>query len=254
MGEKIDKAVKWAINIANDNSHGYDQINRWGRDYDCSSLVISAYQQAGVPVKSKGATYTGNMYGIFKNCGFKDVTSKINLYTGAGLQKGDILLNTVHHTAMYIGNGKIVEASINEKGGITGGRTGDQTGREIHTCGYYSYPWNYVLRYNEPATKKTTSAKKTVTQLAQEVLDGKWGNGPTRQKKLKAAGYNYEAVQAEVNRILQSKNKNVTYTVKKGDTLSNIANKYHTTVTKIAKDNNIKNPNIISVGQKLKIK
>ena len=46
----------------------------------------------------------------------------------------------------------------------------------------------------------------------------------------------------------------VTYTVKRGDTLSAIAVKYGTTVSKIAKDNNIKNANVIYAGQKLKIK
>ena len=45
-----------------------------------------------------------------------------------------------------------------------------------------------------------------------------------------------------------------TYTVKKGDNLIKIAAKYGTTVEKIAKDNNIKNPNLITVGQKLIIK
>ncbi|MBU5594928.1 N-acetylmuramoyl-L-alanine amidase [Amphibacillus sp. MSJ-3] len=44
-----------------------------------------------------------------------------------------------------------------------------------------------------------------------------------------------------------------TYTVKRGDTLSAIAKKYGTTVDKLVKDNNIKNPNLIRVGQKLKV-
>ena len=50
------------------------------------------------------------------------------------------------------------------------------------------------------------------------------------------------------------KEKTVTYTVKKGDTLSSIAKKYGTTYQKIASDNGIKNPNLIYPGQKLKIK
>ena len=91
--EKIEAAVNWAIQIANDNSHGYDQTNRWGPDYDCSSLLIQAWENAGVPVKSNGATYTGNMREIFLNCGFTDVTGQINLATGSGVQRGDILLN-----------------------------------------------------------------------------------------------------------------------------------------------------------------
>ena len=43
------------------------------------------------------------------------------------------------------------------------------------------------------------------------------------------------------------------YTVQKGDTLSKIANKYGTTYQKLASYNGIANPNVISVGQKIKI-
>lgn len=43
-------------------------------------------------------------------------------------------------------------------------------------------------------------AKKSVSTIATEVIAGKWGNGDERVKKLKAAGYDPKAVQAEVNR------------------------------------------------------
>ena len=43
------------------------------------------------------------------------------------------------------------------------------------------------------------------------------------------------------------------YVVKSGDTLSSIASKYNTTYQDIAKYNNIENPNIIYVGQEIKI-
>ena len=143
-----EKAVKWAIGIANDNSHGYDQANRWGNpDYDCSSLVISAFEKAGIKMKSAGATYTGNMYNIAKSLGFADVTSGVNLGNGNGLKRGDILLNRRNHVAMYIGNGQVVQASSNEKGGIRGGVPGDQTGREINVSSYHNYPWDDVLRF-----------------------------------------------------------------------------------------------------------
>ena len=137
---KTEKAVTWAVGIANDDSHGYDQgANRWKQDYDCSALVIQAWEQAGVPVKTAGATYTGNMKKIFLANGFADVTKSVNLTTGTGLQRGDVLLKEARHTAMSIGSGQIVQASINEKGGTTGGRIGDQTGREIWTRSYYNY-------------------------------------------------------------------------------------------------------------------
>ena len=158
---KIDKAIEWALNIANDSSHGYDQASRWGPNYDCSSLLISAWEAAGVPVKTKGATYTGNMKSVFLKCGFKDVTKNDNVEfgMGAGLQRGDILLHEGNHTAMYLGDGRIVQASINERGGITGGQSGDQTGNEIHVRYYYNYPWQVLLRYvGEDAGEVTEEA------------------------------------------------------------------------------------------------
>lgn len=266
---KVEKAAKFMEKIANDNSHGYDQLKRWGPDYDCSSLVITAYEQAGVKVKTAGATYTGNMYAAFIRCGFKDVTKDISLGVGASLKRGDVLLNTSHHTAMYIGNGKLAEAAINEKGGIYGGKTGDQTGQEIRIRSYYNYPWGCVLRYPEstavpvgpdtyvtyyakgavnyrtgagtsypirgtyakgakvvavkgaeqvvdgaPWVKTrdgywvcknflTTKVMKTVTEIAKEVIAGKWSNGTERVRKLTAAGYDYTEVQREVNRLLK---------------------------------------------------
>ncbi len=152
----IDTAVNYMIQIANDSSHGYDQANRWGPNYDCSSLVITAYQKAGTGVKDAGATYTGNMYNAFLKQGFKDVTSSVNLATGKGLKKGDVLLNKSHHTAMMIDATRLAQASINEKGGITGGKTGDQTGGEINIRSYYNYPWNCILRYGAQASESTT--------------------------------------------------------------------------------------------------
>ena len=46
-----------------------------------------------------------------------------------------------------------------------------------------------------------TNVEKTVSELAQEVLAGKWGNGQERKEKLTQAGYDYNAVQKEVNKL-----------------------------------------------------
>ena len=48
--------------------------------------------------------------------------------------------------------------------------------------------------------------RKTGQVLAQEVLDGKWGNGTDRKNNLEKAGYNYQAVQNEVNLVLTRRN------------------------------------------------
>lgn len=172
---KTEKAIRQMETWAKDDSHGYDQDYRWGEkgDYDCSSAVIQAWQNAGVPVKSGGATYTGDMKNVFLKNGFVDVTSKVNVATGAGLIRGDVLLNTVHHTAMYCGNGKEVEASINEKGTAHGGKPGDQTGKEFLIRSYRNYPWNCVLRYTEAntATDAVTKKQNTVAYVARFTKD-----------------------------------------------------------------------------------
>ena len=61
-------------------------------------------------------------------------------------------------------------------------------------------------RYDAEETKEETPKEepKTITQVAREVLKGKWGNGSDRKKRLTEAGYDYEAVQKEVNRLYNS--------------------------------------------------
>ena len=144
---KIDKYIDYMIDLVTDPKHGYDQIHRWGPDYDCSSSIITAVQTV-IPVKDAGATYTGNMKKAFEKCGFTSISCKNGMPT---LCRGDILLNEKHHTAMFIGDGKVAQFSINEKGKTTGGVSGDQTGRESSIGPVYTYSkgWDYVLRYTE---------------------------------------------------------------------------------------------------------
>ena len=60
--------------------------------------------------------------------------------------------------------------------------------------------------WNKQAGKavKTTSAKKSVNTLAKEVLAGKWGNGTDRKSRLTKAGYDYNKVQAAVNKLVKA--------------------------------------------------
>ena len=74
---------------------------------------------------------------------------------------------------------------------------------------------NYL--YNEDIIKESetdTSDKKTIDELAEEVIDGKWGDGEDRKTKLEKAGYNYDAVQDRVNEILSRPKKSITEVAK----------------------------------------
>ena len=57
-------------------------------------------------------------------------------------------------------------------------------------------------RVNEILTATSAPSKKTVDELAREVIRGEWGNGSERRVRLTQAGYDYDAVQARVNEIL----------------------------------------------------
>ena len=99
---------------------------------------------------------------------------------------------------------------------------------------------------NQKLTRKTNEA------IAQEVIDGKWGNGVARRNALIKAGYDYNAIQKIVDEKLS--NKAVYYTIKDGDTLTSIAKKYGTTISNLKALNGIKNANLIYAGDKIRVK
>ena len=160
-----DNACAWAEGIAADQSHGYSQADRWGPNFDCSSLVIYAYIMAGVPIDKNKVYYTGNMQGL-KNYGFVDVTEQCDLDTGEGMLRGDILYyhisGTNGHTAMYCGGGKIVHARGQSYGSPA---SGDQ-GTEIAVTNYSRSKWQYVLRYKGSASGSVNLTETLMSSIA----------------------------------------------------------------------------------------
>lgn len=189
MGD-IEKAVKWAIDIANDKSHGYDQIKRNSPDFDCSSFVATALNYGGFDVPK--TAYTGNLLKYLLGAGFKLIIS-----AHEKRERGDIFLTPYKHVVLCIDSERIVHASINEKGTTKGGKTGDQTGKEICTRKFYTprYGWKYHLRYG--------GSTKELDGLISDVINGKYGNGVDRKNKLESLGYNYKEIQKLVNERLK---------------------------------------------------
>ena len=62
--------------------------------------------------------------------------------------------------------------------------------------------WAKLCGQSVAPVEPETPAKPTVDELAQQVLDRKWGNGTERKRRLEAAGYDYEAVQKRVNELV----------------------------------------------------
>lgn len=162
------------------------------------------------------------------------------------------------------------------------GNTSDQVARRSYALGN-----GYIKDFGRPkyepedgteitVTQGETSpatGDKTVDELAQEVIQGLWGNGDDRKNGLTAAGYDYNAVQARVNALLSAPvdpptptykppdTTNTTivyatddyYIVQPGDTLGEIAARYGMDYWELAEYNRIDNPNIIQIGQRIEI-
>lgn len=105
------------------------------------------------------------------------------------------IVEKVYGDVMYV-----IEGNKNE---VVARRIVEINGRYIRGFG--------VPKYDKKPTSKPTNPKptKSINTIAKEVLMGKWGDGEAREKALKKAGYNYDKVQEEVNRIYYS-NKTTT--------------------------------------------
>lgn len=215
----INDAVEFAVNIANDNNHGYSQRIRSlyeiddPKSFDCSSLACTAYYYAflknGLTTQARylkeHCSYTGNMLNMC-NCGFEIVAR--NQTAHSQMQKGDLELNVTHHVAMAIDRDNIVHARSSE--GTTD--TKDNSGNEIRTQPWYLYShgWTHRLRFtgngidfialttdtNKPAVKPTTPTggkymfepktvkagdKNTSVLLLQEILKSRGFKGKNKK-------------------------------------------------------------------------
>ena len=116
--------------------------------------------------------------------------------------KGDDTGAPEHIGAVVSVTNKIINVVEGNKGGKVGYRELAVNGKYIRG---FVKP-NYASKATKEPEKKKEDPKpatKTITEVANEVIAGKWGSGTDRKKKLTKAGYNYEKVQAKVNEILK---------------------------------------------------
>ena len=127
------------------------------------------------------------------------------------------------------------------------------SGNALGIAGFSSLDCNYCYKDYVAVQAKVSEPKKTVEQLAQEVIDGKWSNGEERKNKLEKAGYDYKTVQNKVNELL--KPPEIVHTVRKGESLWKISEQYlgkGSRYLEIKKANGLTS-DVIKIGQKLRI-
>lgn len=141
--EQIEKAITWAINTANDNSHGYSNKvdhNLGNPDYDCGTFVSAALRYAnilgsGVILEPNSPTGVNGYDVILTSAGYTKMK-----FVYSEVKRGDILIRDGHHVEMALGNGKQIGAHDNYDN-----RTGDGSGREISEVNL-STNWTYMYR------------------------------------------------------------------------------------------------------------
>lgn len=151
--EKLCERMEYWCEVAD---LGYDQSARWdirdGGTCDCSSLVYWCLWESGILEKPEDlyerAYFTGTIRRDLEAAGWKALNFDFN-----DVKPGDVLLNYANHVAVVIygtnWSSFVAQGSIDENGNITGGRPGDQTGRETNVRAIYDYPWDIVMRLKE---------------------------------------------------------------------------------------------------------
>lgn len=164
----------------NDRTTLYDLLERNKWDYkkvtknvecDCSQLVASAVCCTMGKAIVPNSMYTGNLDRCLMNTGlFEKLVGAKYTDQSAYLMTGDIINAPSHHVISALENGSKASSST---------------------------------------SNKTSTTKKSIETIAKEVIDGKWGNGDARVKKLRAAGYNPVDVQRKVNELTKSHPKTI---------------------------------------------
>ena len=231
VAEKIAKAMEQAC--ANDKI-GYDQYqrttlyaqakaNNWDLskittacECDCSSLVAVCVNAAGIAVSKD--IYTGNELAALKATGKFDVyTTAKYISSDTYLKRGDILLGP-GHTAIVLSDG----INVNTQSSVGSSTASSEI---VH-----------VVKIRETLSKIAKEYGTTYQELA------KYNN--IANPSLIRVGQKIKIPSAKTETI---------HVVKIHETLSEIAEKYNTTYQALAKYNNISNPNLISIGQKIRI-
>ncbi len=108
----------------------------------------------------------------------------------------------LHYTSSYAGaTAKGCKAGLAKVTALSKGKPHPYHLKAVAGKGSTVYGW--VNAADVTANTSSTPAKKSIDELAREVIRGEWGNGQDRKNRLTAAGYNYSEVQKRVNQMLK---------------------------------------------------
>lgn len=110
----------------------------------------------------------------------------------------------LHYTSSYAGaTAKGCKAGLAKVTNISAGKPHPYHLQAVAGKGSTVYGWVNEADVTANTSSTSTPAKKSIEEIAKEVIRGNWGNGQERKNRLTAAGYNYSEVQKKVNQMLK---------------------------------------------------
>lgn len=179
--------------------------------FDCIGLIKTYINDPGIVYKTApaGSWITpGLVIPDLDEIGILNQCDKVTWNDFRSLSAGEYLYMQ-GHAGLYLGPGvfgphyNVVECTVcwGQSGVIASWVDPDGTRRNIKN----GQPVGVWQAHGILSKYITYNRKKSLKEVAQEVIAGKWGNFPERKKLLTDAGYNYSEVQAAVNKILKKK-------------------------------------------------
>lgn len=185
----------------NGKKNGYDWcdifvdwcfIQAYGRA-DAQKLLCQPNNSCGA-----GCPYS---YGYYKAKGQVGTAPKLGAQIFFGKSQSEL-----QHTGLVV---DFDDTSVYTVEGNTGAKVNEvkkkKYARNNSNIFGYGYPAfdDVDIEPVKPTPTPAPAPSKSVDEIAKEVIDGKWGNGDERKKRLTDAGYNYDEVQRKVNQILE---------------------------------------------------
>lgn len=181
QGNTASISIEMCVNVDSDYKKAFANLV-W--------LVAHLMNKHGIPLKR----VVQHNYWNEKNCPMEIRQGKFGLTWGVLKERVQTLLNEPKSQAKPNVLYKVQAGAFKEKGNA------EKYLKELKAKGINAF----IVGESETPVQ-VPKPKKSVSQVADEVLQGLWGNGLHRADKLAKAGYNYDEVQREVNKKIYGK-------------------------------------------------
>lgn len=175
----------------------------------CAAFVSAVSIKCGMTGILPTECGCGNMLMLFKilgefveNDNYRPMPGDVIFYDWQDSGAGDNQGWPDHVGIVEEVSGNTITVIEGNKNDAVGRRQLQVGGRYIRAYGVPKYPDEIKFVPEKPKESVPVKPRKTIDQLAREVIRGKWGNDPERSRRLKAAGYDPKAVQRMVNQLM----------------------------------------------------